>query len=1745
MKRPLSINSSQLVAISLTLSIGSVTWSLAQRFPVESAQATPVINNRQTKQISSRQSRQCTNGEPKFTATFREGAGIQINLMPTVPGFDSQAYLLNINNTSLRGLSQEQIGKLLTGKNKLHLISDLGEEISIYTSPFEQPSPDRDSDQEAYLINFTTRFNGDSSIFDKGLGIGNLNYDELSSNTLMAEAEVNQLINLAEYDTENCNVSLSAALTYCISTQLTMGMIPAAKRNLHRLIELLNKQPKNDTLFNSKLREVYEKAFAFGLYKEANDLGSTVCKGIIGSSSTQSQKETNKEDEELLFVRSFADNLAKTSPKDALKLLEDCSNIARRTPQSMLWQGSPNWNAEFYATCGDYERASQEYEKALKQFTGASFARGPQTYTAQQISALSRYNLILLRLSELALQSNQVDKSIKYLEQSRGSYLASFKPDILAKLEELPLMCPTPKLVTYALIDSYLRKGDADSKSKAEKLLGETQADKAGKEAGTSKDLTTIQNGNWRKEFYVPSTHSINRETFAIELNELYEKLEVLSTASGTKDKSYKSLKSSIESLFKQSQDTNFAYNNGQKQINRYTCLFYLAKELAASGYKDESIALFEKLKESALSLKNSPYNKLLIELELAAITGNFSKLDTLLKPVSHWTELTPMRGLADIYIATGETEKAERFLERAEKQLQEQEALTTLSEDQRTQIATEAQLVKPLIALDRCKIAALNNDISNLMNQFRKSMFEIDAIRLTAPSSLLDSFNHKYLNRIIEIINITNSKGHRDKAIEISNLTIEKLNDKSCWLGVFQNSETSINLLRPQASLKANLGKFLFEAGDHEKALPYLKAASSELKDWTPRQVLLTLAKCAYVRGDYAAASQAYSNLAKNSQYSQDISSPSWLPQLRKSYAREAIESALRAKELPAGELCNLYKDLADMLTAQNEAKERTELYKKALALSDPYSETAKDLSLKLARVESTSGDPNGRLDMLAWASRAATKKNSPDAPQLQMNLANEEIRLGQFDNSVKNYLEAIKLTKRKDDNHNYCDKIFSSLEWWSLAKLSKAGRSSAVDTICLALLDRAKALYGDKSAETKEVLSLLIPFYATKGDLIKASNYLQSYLEIDPRKIELGTYNQHAPSGSLEQTLVSLANKANTAEFSKSALNKLLASAKIYYGADDVHVARILVSQAKIEFDGGHLEKAEFLAKEAQKIEELYDVMNSFDIGYNVSKSILFEIYSKQGNKAKLAALDEYYKERIKESKKHSSLAPGTTNKQKQDYLNYWHQRSPYRLMTIALQYQMLNEAYRAKNWQQIKQEAPWFLRTLAHNSLFLSGGCTPSPSPATQKYFGYKTLIEACLNTDDRSGALNLLKQANAEKCYNSSVEELVFLAKIECLCGNKNKTRELCQQARKEAAARKLPRYSNYSYEIAELMKMAGSEQEQKQTTEHQELLMYQNLVETYRQYAKSKQRETQSNLVLKKPPIRQPGPIDAIIPATPVSFPQEVKQGEDKYSLNYAILCENLVLENGALVTRNTQPAGMLEYSFAGAFRSLKANQPIHKAGSFQFLFDGGNLIAPQATPTPNIPWSGGTGAGASTGVLFSGTAGGGYMGGLGYSSPPAVMPLPLKPALEAPANAQRLDSNLEELVPEEGDYIADSLDLTSLIILKARKIRIFISPKSTAPIVLRTAIGASINAEPNWFKANRAGLLEFWYNGSGEINLGDYTAFAGIIYAPKAKVILGKNCQFTGAMVAKDVIVGENSVINYAASLAQWQAMLK
>jgi hypothetical protein len=142
---------------------------------------------------------------------------------------------------------------------------------------------------------------------------------------------------------------------------------------------------------------------------------------------------------------------------------------------------------------------------------------------------------------------------------------------------------------------------------------------------------------------------------------------------------------------------------------------------------------------------------------------------------------------------------------------------------------------------------------------------------------------------------------------------------------------------------------------------------------------------------------------------------------------------------------------------------------------------------------------------------------------------------------------------------------------------------------------------------------------------------------------------------------------------------------------------------------------------------------------------------------------------------------------------------------------------------------------------------------------------------------------------------------------------------------------------------------------------------------------------------------------------------------------------------------------------------------------------------------------------------------------------------PFKPAMTAPASAKPLD--LRELVClPPGEYVTNKLVFGNIAFLTPGRTRIFISGDSLVdgPVVRQTQ-GGLVNTRSIREPKGEKNTLEIWYNGEGTIRLDDRFNFSGLIYAPFARVELcgPTSGQFTGAIVARDVIVSGNVTIKY------------
>jgi hypothetical protein len=142
---------------------------------------------------------------------------------------------------------------------------------------------------------------------------------------------------------------------------------------------------------------------------------------------------------------------------------------------------------------------------------------------------------------------------------------------------------------------------------------------------------------------------------------------------------------------------------------------------------------------------------------------------------------------------------------------------------------------------------------------------------------------------------------------------------------------------------------------------------------------------------------------------------------------------------------------------------------------------------------------------------------------------------------------------------------------------------------------------------------------------------------------------------------------------------------------------------------------------------------------------------------------------------------------------------------------------------------------------------------------------------------------------------------------------------------------------------------------------------------------------------------------------------------------------------------------------------------------------------------------------------------------------------PFKPAMVAPVSAKPLDMRTLVCLPV-GDYVTNKLEFGNIALLAPGRTRIFISGDSLVdgPVVRQTQ-GGLVNVKALREPKGKKNTFEIWYNGEGTIRLDDRFNFSGLIYAPFARVELygPTSGQFTGAIVARDVIVSGNVTINY------------
>ncbi|MDR3617170.1 MAG: hypothetical protein P4L53_26685 [Candidatus Obscuribacterales bacterium] len=259
----------------------------------------------------------------------------------------------------------------------------------------------------------------------------------------------------------------------------------------------------------------------------------------------------------------------------------------------------------------------------------------------------------------------------------------------------------------------------------------------------------------------------------------------------------------------------------------------------------------------------------------------------------------------------------------------------------------------------------------------------------------------------------------------------------------------------------------------------------------------------------------------------------------------------------------------------------------------------------------------------------------------------------------------------------------------------------------------------------------------------------------------------------------------------------------------------------------------------------------------------------------------------------------------------------------------------------------------------------------------------------------------------------------------------------------------------------------------------------------------------------------------------------------KIRLDYALL------GTASVVFKN----GMDSYSSAETLEKPPAAAPAMAPSGMLTCYIGsfGTMTGVEKRENQNFLWKNGGGKTSATIPFQENTAGGVvHIGpvkrrGHGPRFPevptPAIPPFPLPPVPQPPKVAYKVDE-----VPLDcgsGDYIVSNSKITSSQDIDGT-LRIFLQNiKITRGPALE--ISGTLNNIPrdktrpgraNIAFAGKPQSLQIYYDGDGIIKLNDGAKFTGIIYAPRARIELGR-CEVWGAIVGRDVVADQVARVHY------------
>ncbi len=1648
------------------------------------------------------------------------------------PEFREAYYLLSINGVQLAGKSAQEIKKFYRGElGESAVLGILNRDLDYkeFSIPYEmlrrnQIQPIKKSSVRGMLYNFDGT-NGPLEAGSRG------DEFELYKLPIFSSAWAERHVLDAQDSPATSNAVVDNAVAESAQILLQVGNIDHAKQ----VLTILQQGPLEDTKKRRRETDKYAKLMPvldlWGMNREAVSIGTKLI-----ANSQHANFSIEKE-------RLYDTNNNRLQTYMALsKVINSSGNAAFDSAASAIAEQTFNrnsnsyWLADYFEKVGKFDQAISLYEKILAQYEKPDFAG---TGANKDVNTVRLRAYLLVRLAQL--ENKRGHSADDYLKRAAETYRSNFNKDQLALIERIPGFSPSLNQIEAAISKNKNLDKKADNKLFANLGPVAAQTDASEKE--------------------------IKFATVALSAYSALEKADYVAVQRAT---------SKLLEIYKQEEIRS---EFPRPPINIFCAVVSIAEKLSDKGKFEQANKLLDQLKAADNDFDSNDASAFFIDLEQTLNASRSKQAEDSWKAFfSNWNsgyqEYEGLRALAALYTTAGDTTRASILIDRAISLCK-----AGTDKNQSRDIA--------LLYLDKAWLEASQAHFTEAQNYFKQSVEAIDSTKVAGLSRDLDHFNRQYMGTAAKLAQSYRSQGKPALAEEALKTIISRIDSGKSWLGVFDLSRGSAPD-RSIPNLYYYYGRLLADRGDFTAARPYLDKAIIASKNNVPGVMRFVRARVAAAQKDYELAALDYSDVSQES-YDHDVQALIMMqPDLKETYCRLALEFALKAKKLSGEEQAQIYTRLADSLRPES-GQEQLELYNKAFPLLAD-GQAKQQLALKIANLSSQQNatspgagvkvDHSAEFKMREAAAILAQKDNPNNAAQLWVSLANSEVSAKQFDSAIAHLKTAIATIQKQPANLQTSYAQFFCTLMVPLGALAEGGKKADAEAIGKSLLEKADSLYGKQSAEYRQTLTAMFSLYAGQKDFKTANQYLEQILAIDPRKFELG----RSPSGrfsSPEDMAFGLTIKEETRAYGMEVLNKILINRLNTYGPDDMRTMDILSKIGQANTKAGNFADAEKNLKMAMGIANLYDTGSPFSF-YSSPVSGMFDLLNAQKKTDELKQLQDQIQINRKEVEKNWSIADNTSIDATQKFYDYWHKKSPFSSRALSSGIKLLENAVKQKDWPAVKAIAPECIKMLAHNSPFLVGGCVPSPSPATQKFYCFKYLIQACLETGDRRQALSWLKQAQSEKSYKPMTEELLFLSEIENMCGNKKEAIELCRQA--ESTLPSDQKWNYYRGSVNTIYKKIGSEADTQRVQLESQATQLIRIEEDIRKSERERKQKAVEEATRKKLPAEAvanslensaknkenkvenlwvPDPAEKLVL-------DQVQEVNDTYKFDYAALASTrLSLGENSYVKQRAGnfPFQSPNYSFAGCFESMSAHQPMHKAGNLTFLFDG-----PKGSLRPKIDIKqlmlhpGGTGVG---GPGVGGTGVGGPGGGASYGSfmapqftePPAVMARPFRPALNAPANSTTLDG--KSLILKAGDYTVDKLTVERIVMPQPGRVRIFIKDNSasndskltnskkavipgnyedkTSLSAFTTTDGAFINQSGPWDFIQQRSMLEIWYNGTDTISLGDETKFTGIIYAPNATIRLGKGVVFLGAMVGKTISVGEDTTIMYLPQLRSWK----